>query len=94
VLVTGLILLAFTITAIMGLRHASATGVTAISAASPIITTVLVVTFQHTPISSIRLLGLGLILVAAIVIAIIAQRQEVRAWRARTALPSPQEVAA
>ncbi len=94
VVVTGLILLAFTITAIMGLRHASATGVTAISAASPIITTLLVVTFQHTPIPSIRLLGLGLILVAAIVIATMAQRQETRAWRARMAALSPQEAVA
>ncbi|HEX8997500.1 MAG TPA: DMT family transporter [Ktedonobacterales bacterium] len=94
VLVTGLILLAFTITAIMGLRHASATGVTAISAASPIITTLLVVAFQHARVAPVRLLGLGLILVAAIVIVIIAQRQEMRAWRERAATLSPQEVVA
>ncbi len=94
VMVTGLILLAFTITVILGLRHASATGVTAISAASPIITTLLVVTFQHTPVTSARLLGLGLILVAAIIVATVAQRQEMRAWRARTAALQSQEVAA
>ncbi len=81
VIVTGLILLAFTVTSIMGLRHASATGVTAISAASPIITTVLVVVAQHTPVAPTRLLGLGLIMAAAIVIFTLAQRKEIRLWR-------------
>ncbi|HEX9037291.1 MAG TPA: EamA family transporter [Ktedonobacterales bacterium] len=85
VIVTGLILLAFTITSILGLRHASATGVTAISAASPIITTILVVLAQHAPVAPARLLGLGLILAAAVVIFTLAQRKELRLWRQRSA---------
>lgn len=81
VIVTGLILLAFTITSIMGLRHASATGVTAISAASPIITTLLVVASTHARVAPVRLLGLGLILAAAVVIFTLARRRELLAWR-------------
>ena len=42
VLITGLILLAFTVTAFLALRYASATAATAIPAAAPLITTALV----------------------------------------------------
>jgi drug/metabolite transporter (DMT)-like permease len=85
VIVTGLILLAFTITSIMGLRYASATGVTAISAASPIITTALVVVAQGAPVAPVRLLGLGLILAAAVATFTLAQRKELRLWRTQAA---------
>ena len=82
VLVTGLILLAFTITSIAGLRHASATAVIAIGAGSPIITTLLVVFARHTPISSTALFGLALVLVAILVIFTVGQRREIRAAQA------------
>ena len=83
VLVTGVILLAFTVTSIAGLRHASATAVIAIGAGSPIITTLLVVIAKHTPISSNTLFGLALILVAILVIFTFGRRQELRAAAAR-----------
>ncbi|HLJ80918.1 MAG TPA: DMT family transporter [Ktedonobacterales bacterium] len=82
VLVTGLILLAFTITSIAGLRHASATAVIAIGAGSPIITTLLVVFARHTPISATTLFGLALILVAVLTIFTVGRRREIRAARA------------
>lgn len=81
VVVTGLILLAFTVTVIVGLRHASATGVIAISAGSPIITTLLVIFTRHTPIPTLTLLGLGLVFVAVLLIFSFGRRQEVRAWQ-------------
>lgn len=81
VLVTGLILLAFTVTSILGLRHASATAVTAIPAASPIITTLLVVFVQHNPVTPVKWLGIGLMLVAVLVIFILGRRRELRAVR-------------
>lgn len=83
VLVTGLILLAFTITSIAGLRHASATAVIAIGAGSPIITTILVVLTRHVKETPAALLGLGLVLVAVLLIFTLGQSQEVR--RAREA---------
>lgn len=83
VLVTGLILLAFTITSIAGLRHASATAVIAIGAGSPIITTLLVVFARHTPISTATLFGLALVLVAILIIFTVGQRREIRAAQAR-----------
>lgn len=81
VLVTGLILLAFTVTSIMGLRHASATGVIAISAGSPIITTLLVVLTRRVPVPTATLLGLGLVFVAVLLIYSFGRREEVQAWR-------------
>jgi len=87
VLVTGLILLAFTVTAIAGLRHASATAVTAIPAASPIITTALVVISRHVTISPLALFGLALTLVAALIIYTVGRRQELRGQQSR----SPQQ---
>ena len=76
VLVTGLILLAFTLTSIMGLRHASATAVTAIPAAAPIVTTTLVVFSQHVTVAPATWLGLALMLVAALAIFTFGQRRE------------------
>jgi drug/metabolite transporter (DMT)-like permease len=83
VLVTGLILLAFTLTSIAGLRHASATAVIAIGAGSPIVTTLLVVLNAHTPLTSGKLFGLSLILIAVLAIVALGQQQELRAARAR-----------
>ena len=85
-LVTGLILLAFTITSIAGLRHASATAVIAIGAGSPIITTALVVFAGHTTVPNNTLLGLGLVVAAILVIYTFGQRQELR--QARTRAPA------
>lgn len=82
VIVTGLILLAFTITSIAGLRHASATAVIAIGAGSPIITTLLVVFARHTPISTTTLFGLALVLVAVLIIFTFGRRREIRATQA------------
>lgn len=79
VVVTGLILLAFTATSILGLRYASATAVTAIPAAAPIVTTLLVVLSRHAAVAPVRWLGMGLILVALLIVFIIGRRQEVRA---------------
>lgn len=79
VLVTGLILLAFTVTSIFGLRYASATAVTAIPAAAPIVTTLLVVLSRHSEVSPVRWLGLSLVLLAVLVVFIIGRRQEMRA---------------
>ena len=79
VLATGLILLAFTITAFMALRYASATAVTAIPAASPIITTLLVVLaagqVNITPLDGVSLV---LMLLAAAAIFVLGQRREAR----------------
>lgn len=79
VLVTGLILLAFTVTSVLGLRHASATAVTAIPAASPIVTTLIVVFARHVNVAPVTWLGLGLMLVAVLAIVIVGRRQELRA---------------
>lgn len=79
VTLTGLILLAFTATSVLGLRHASATAVTAIPAAAPIVTTLLVVLSRHMTIPPVRWLGFGLLLLALLVLLIVARRQEVRA---------------
>lgn len=83
VLVTGLILLAFTITSIAGLRHASATAVIAIGAGSPIVTTLLVLLNRQKPIAPATLFGLALVLVAILTIFVFGRRQELRAPRPR-----------
>lgn len=93
VLVTGLILLAFTITSIAGLRHASATAVIAIGAGSPIITTLLVVISRHTPLAPTTLFGLALILLAILTIFTLGRRQELRAAQATHATQQPQQKA-
>jgi drug/metabolite transporter (DMT)-like permease len=79
--VTGLILLVFTVTSVLGLRHASATAVTAIPAGSPIITTALVVISQHVAIPASRWLGLSLVLLAVLTIFILGRRQELLSTR-------------
>jgi len=76
VLVTGLILLAFTLTEVVGLRYASATGVTAISASAPIVTTLLVVLTRGTVVSASQLLGAGMVLAAALTIYAFGRRRE------------------
>jgi drug/metabolite transporter (DMT)-like permease len=84
VLATGLILLAFTVTAFLALRYASAAAVTAIPAASPLITTLLVVlASQHIKVAPIDGLGLALMLAAVVAIYIVGQRSEVRIWQDR-----------
>ena len=81
--ITGLILLAFSITSVLGLRHASATATTAIPAGSPIITTVLVVISRHVEISPWRWLGLSLAMLAVLTVFILGRRQEQGAQAAR-----------
>jgi O-acetylserine/cysteine efflux transporter len=76
VAVTGLILLGFTATSVLGLRHASATAVTAIPAGAPIITTALVVLTQRVAIPAVRWLGLSLVLLAVLTIVIVGVRHE------------------
>lgn len=78
VLVTGLILLAFTLTELWGLRHASATGVMAISAGAPIVTTLLVAATRRAPIPPAQLLGLGMILAAVLTIYAVGSGREAR----------------
>ncbi len=86
VLVTGVILLAFTVTAFIALAHASATATTAIPAAAPIITTAIAAfaTGQF-PIKGLNGLGLALMLVAALAIAIVGARREQRGTPAKAA---------
>jgi transporter family protein len=85
--ITGLILLAFSVTSLLGLRHASATATTAIPAGSPIITTALVVLSRHVTIPPWRWLGLSLALLAVLSIFILGRRQEQNARHA----PGPGE---
>jgi drug/metabolite transporter (DMT)-like permease len=76
VLVTGLILLGFTATSVLGLRLASATAVTAIPAGAPLITTVLVVLSHKTAVPAARWLGLSLVLLAVLAVFILGRRRE------------------
>lgn len=78
VLVTGLILLAFTLTAVAGLHHASATGVTAVSAAAPIVTAAIVALTRRLPISPAELFGMGMVLAAALVVYVLGHAEERR----------------
>ncbi|HEV2359254.1 MAG TPA: DMT family transporter [bacterium] len=86
VLVTGLILLAFTVTAIGGLHHASATGVTAVSAGAPVVTAALVATTRRVPLHPAQLLSLGLVLtgVFAVYVAGVAEERRAAARRGLT----------
>lgn len=78
-LATGLILLAFTVTAFIALRHATATAATAIPAAAPIITTALVaLSAGRIKLSLVDGVGLGLMLVAAAAIIFFGLRREQR----------------
>ncbi|HEV2460806.1 MAG TPA: DMT family transporter [Ktedonobacterales bacterium] len=78
VVVTGLILLAFTVTAFLALRFASATVATAIPAASPLITTALVVLVPQQGLKPSPVFGLALMAVALAVLFVIGLRQESR----------------
>ena len=90
VLATGLILLAFTVTAFIALRHATATAATAIPAAAPIITTALVaLSAGQIKIAPVDGIGLALILVAVIAIIFFGLRRE----RRRQAATSPEGMA-
>jgi drug/metabolite transporter (DMT)-like permease len=77
-LVTGLILLAFTLSEIQGLRHASATGVMAVSAGAPIVTVLLTVAGGRTLVDPRQLLGLGMVLGAVLTVYAIGRRDEGR----------------
>lgn len=76
-LATGVILLAFTVTAFVALRYATATAATAIPAAAPIITTALVaLAAGQIKVSPANGIGLALMLVAVVAIVIFGQRRE------------------
>jgi drug/metabolite transporter (DMT)-like permease len=79
VLVTGFLLLAFTLTETAGLRHASATAVTAIAAGSPVVTTLFVVATRRTPVHPVELLGLALVLAAVLTVYAVGRKDELRA---------------
>jgi drug/metabolite transporter (DMT)-like permease len=81
VLATGLILLAFTVTAFLALRYASATVATAIPAAAPLVTTALVVIAPQAAIKSAPTIGLVLMIVAVAVLVIAGSRRELQTWR-------------
>jgi drug/metabolite transporter (DMT)-like permease len=82
-LITGLILLAFTVTAFLALRYASATVATAIPAAAPLITTALVLIAPQEGLKPSPMFGLVLMALAILVLAIIGGRRELRVWRSR-----------
>jgi drug/metabolite transporter (DMT)-like permease len=86
VLATGVILAAFTATAVLALRYASATAATAIPAAvAPIITTALtVMATQHIALAPLAIAGLAVLCGAAVVIFALGPRAEVRAGRKAT----------
>jgi drug/metabolite transporter (DMT)-like permease len=78
---TGVILLAFTVTAFLALRYASATAATAIPAAAPIITTLIVVlASQRIKLAPVDGFGLLVMLLAVVAIYIVGQRTEARLW--------------
>ena len=80
-LVTGLILLAFTVTSVLGLRLASATATTAIPAGSPLITTALVALSHKAQVPASRWLGFSVALLAVLAVFILGSRQETRQAR-------------
>jgi len=79
---TGLILLAFTVTAFLALRHAPATVATAIPAAAPLITTALVLyaPFQ-TKLAPSDGIALLLMLAAVVAIFLLGRRQGLGVWQ-------------
>lgn len=77
VLVTGLILLAFTVTAFVALRHITVTSATAIPAAAPLITAALTaIAAQQVTLDQVTGIGLGLIALATSVLIIFGMRRE------------------
>jgi drug/metabolite transporter (DMT)-like permease len=83
VVITGLILLAFTVTAFLALRYASATVATAIPAAAPLITTALVVIAPQAGLKPSPAVGIVLMGLAVLVLALMGGWQELRAWRSQ-----------
>ncbi len=83
IIATGLILLVFTATSVLGLRHASATAVTAISAGSPLVTTALVLVSRKAAIAPARWIGLAFVLLAVLAIVIMGPRREAGAAEKR-----------
>jgi hypothetical protein len=65
----------------MALRYASATATTAIPAAAPLITTLLVVlATQQVKLAPLDGIGLVVIVLSVVVIFAVGMRREVRAW--------------
>jgi drug/metabolite transporter (DMT)-like permease len=88
---TGLILLAFTVTAFLALRYTTATAATAIPAAAPIITTALVIgVTQQIKLAPIDQVGLALTAIAVIAIITLGWRRGLGVWQAHER--APQEV--
>jgi len=95
VLGTGLILLAFTVTAFLALRYTTATAATAIPAAAPLITTALVVATplitaalgigvqQQIKLAPMDQLGLTLTAIALIAIIALGWRRGLGVWQGR-----------
>src|SRR5262249_23919815 len=82
VLGTGLILLAFTVTAFLALRHITATAATAIPAASPLITAALAaLSTQQIAMKLNDVIGLALLVVAALAILLLGQRCGLGVWQ-------------
>lgn len=80
-MLTGFLLLLFTVTTFTAIRHASVSTVLAIGAASPIITTLLQVGLEHRlAVAPIDLAGLGLIVAAAVAVLVAGVRQDA-AWQ-------------
>lgn len=76
-MLTGFLLLLFTVTTFTAIRHASVSTVLAIGAASPIITTLLQVGVAHRlAINPIDLAGLVLIVAAAVAVLVFGVRQD------------------
>ena len=88
VLVAGILLLAFTLTAVAGLHHASATGVTAVSAAAPIVTASVVAAARHAGIPPSQLFGMGVVLAAALTVYALGHAEESRSPREQEPAPS------
>jgi drug/metabolite transporter (DMT)-like permease len=88
VLATGAILAAFTATAVLALRYASATAATAIPAAvAPIITTALtLIATQRIALAPLAMAGLAVLFVAAAIIFAFGQRAETRVALAKTVM--------
>ncbi len=79
VIVTGLALLLFTATTFTAIRHASVAAVLAIGTAAPIVTTLLQVVATGTlQLRVVDLLGLAVMLCAAIAIIVVGIRQDDR----------------
>jgi drug/metabolite transporter (DMT)-like permease len=77
VLATGLILLAFTITAFIALRHITVTAATAIPAAAPLITFALTaIATSQIKLDQVTGIGLGMLAAAAVVVFIFGMRRE------------------